>query len=187
MGFSKASGSPQMWVQVHVLTFTRWLRKYLCHSWCSYRGLRRCSPDRCGDRRSTGSRLQNAPSDTGGHIGHHRRSCRWEEEGVNRRTLFSCLLTRKHWSCRPRVHCAARVFGVQVFVHHHDLVQLVQSSLSGPVHCRHVASHRWQFPCGLKYSPADGEQHKSPLKSSFMTISNENPVLQGRMAHLYCP
>lgn len=75
---------------------------------------------------------------------------------------------------------------VCVLVRHHDVVQLVQSSLSGPVHCRHVTSHRWQLPCGLKYSPADGEQHKSPLKSSFMTISNEIPVLQGRTAQFFC-
>lgn len=174
---------------MHVLTFTRWLRKYLCHSWCSYRGLRRCSPDRCGDRRSTGSRLQNAPSDTGGHSGHHRRSCRWEEEGVKTRERFSDVCSPGSIRVAGPESAALRVcvFGVQVFVHHHDLAQLVQSSLSGPVHCRHVTSQRWQFPCGLKYSPADGEQHKRPLKSSFMTISNENPVLQGRTAHLYCP
>lgn len=51
---------------------------------------------------------------------------------------------------------------LEVLVRHHDVEQLVQSSLSGPVHCRHVTSHRWHVSCGLKYSPADGEQHKSP-------------------------
>lgn len=61
----------------------------------------------------------------------------------------------------PRAGCVCS--GVQVPVRHHDAEQLVQSSLSGPVHCRHVMSHRWQFPCGLKYSPADGENTKSPL------------------------
>lgn len=61
--------------------------------------------------------------------------------------------------CRKRT-C---VFGVQVPVRHHDVEQLVQSSLSGPVHCAHVMSHRWQFPCGLKYSPADGEKTRAPL------------------------
>lgn len=41
---------------------------------------------------------------------------------------------------------------------HRVVGQLVQSSLSGPVHCRQVASHRWHFPCWLKYSPAEWEQ-----------------------------
>lgn len=70
--------------------------------------------------------------------------------------------------CRPRVsRCAGRacvracVFAVQVLVPHHDVEQLVQSSLSGPVHCRQVTSHRWQVPCGLKYSPADGDNTKA--------------------------
>lgn len=36
--------------------------------------------------------------------------------------------------------------------------QLVQSSSSGPVHCRQVASHKWHFPCLVMYSPADGQQ-----------------------------
>lgn len=35
--------------------------------------------------------------------------------------------------------------------------QLVQSSLSGPVHCWQVTSHRWHFLWPM-YSPADGEQ-----------------------------
>lgn len=79
------------------------------------------------------------------------------------------------------------MFAVQVPVPHHDVEQLVQSSLSGPVHCRQVTSHRWHSPRRLKYSPADGEQHKRPLQSSFMTISNETPVLQAGTAHLYSP
>lgn len=89
--------------------------------------------------------------------------------------------TRLGWACVRACAC------VQVLVHHHDVEQLVQSSLSGPVHCRHVTSHRWQFPCGLKYSPADGEQHKSSLKSSFTTISNETAALQSRRAQFCCP
>lgn len=73
-----------------------------------------------------------------------------------------------------------------MLVCYHDLEQLVQSSLSGPVHCRQVTSHRWQLPCGLRYSPADGEQHKSPLQPSLATISNETPVLRGRTSHFCC-
>lgn len=121
-------------------------RAYLCHSWCSCRGHHRCTPDRCGGRWSTGSPLRNAPSDTGGHNGPRQRTC-----GLGRGGILN--------KCRKRT-C---VFGVQVPVHHHDVEQLVQSSLSGPMHCRHVMSHRWQFPCGLKYSPADGKKTKAPL------------------------
>lgn len=79
------------------------------------------------------------------------------------------------------------VFGVQAPVRHHVVEQLVQSSLSGPVHCRHVMSHRWQFPCGLKYSPAGGEKTRAPPESS-MTISNEmpRPAGQNSMTCFYC-
>lgn len=109
--------------------------------------------------------------------------------GWTQEMIFWCLLIRR---CQmqapsPALGMHACMFGVQVLVRHHDIEQLVQSSFSGPVHCRHVTSHRWHFPCGLKYSPADGEQHKRPLKSSFMTISNEIPILQGSTAQFYSP
>lgn len=73
------------------------------------------------------------------------------------------------------------VFGVQVPVRHHDVAQLVQSSLSGPVHCRHVMSHRWQVPCGLKYSPADGEKTRAPL-NQLRPFQTKCHVLQARTA-----
>lgn len=73
------------------------------------------------------------------------------------------------------------VFGVQVPVRHHDFEQLVQSSLSGPVHCTHVTSHRWQLPRGLKYSPADGEKTRAPL-NHLRAFQMKRPVLQARTA-----
>lgn len=79
--------------------------EYLCHSWCSCRGLDRCTPGRYGDNRGTGLPWRSGPSCSSCRSVRHQKACGGGQQwgvltGMNK-SMFCHLMTY-----------TARVYGV---------------------------------------------------------------------------